>query len=98
MYKGDTFSILAKLESIPKEYLIYRLKKSREFLNKMKSLKGEAKHYYMDLARVSLGEIESLIKHKTTLSKKEIKIEVSEKKIEELESLISIEGDKIWII
>lgn len=98
VYYGDIFSILAKIESIPKDYIIYRLKKSREFLNKLKSLKGEAKRYYQDLIKITIGEIESLLKDKTTLAKREIKIEVNEKKIEELEKLISIEGDKIWII
>ncbi len=98
IYKGNIFNILAGIESIPKNYMIYRLKKSKEFLNKLKSLKGEAKKYYQNLIKITIGEIESLLKNKTTLSKKEIKIEVSSKKIEELEKLISREGDKIWII
>ncbi len=98
VYKGDIFAVLAKIESIPKDYIIYRLKKSREFLNKLRLLKGEARRYYQDLIRITIGEIESLLKNKTTLSRKEIKTEISEKKVEELEKLISIEGGKIWII
>ncbi len=98
VYKGDIFPILSKVESIPKDYVLYRLKKSEEFLNKLKSLKGEAKRYYQNLIKITIGEIESLLKDKITLSKKEIKAEISEKKIKELERLISIEGNKIWII
>lgn len=97
-YRGDLFSMLASIQSISRDYIIYRLKKSKEFLNKLTSLKGEAKRYYEDLIRITIGEIESLLKNKTTLSKKEIKTEINEKKINELETLISKEGDKIWII
>jgi len=98
VYKGDVFNILAKIEYVPKWYMIRRLKKSKEFLNRIKTLKGEAKKYYQNLIRITIGEIESLLKNKATLSKKEIKTEFNEKKIEELEKLISTEGDNIWII
>jgi len=97
-YKGDIFDILADIKHIPKSYMIYRLKKSKEFLNKLKFLKGEAKRYYHDLIKITFGEIESLLKNKTTLSKKEIRAEVNEEKIKTLEKALSLEGEKIWII
>jgi predicted nucleotidyltransferase len=50
VFKGDIFPIIAQTNSFPKSYLIYRLEKAKEFLNKSKALKGEAKEYYNQIA------------------------------------------------
>ena len=77
--------------------LVVLKNKSKEFLNRLRFLKGEGRKYHQNLIKITIGEIESLIKNRTTLSKKEIKIEVTEKKIKELEEALSREGTRIWI-
>ncbi len=97
-YKGNLFGIVKELKTFPKNYLLYRLSKSKEFLRKARSLKGEAQQYYFNLAKVSLGEIESLYKQGKVLSKSEIKTKATFKKIAQLEAELAKEGDNIWLI
>mgnify|MGYP001605369380 FL=1 len=97
-YKGDLFGIIKELKVFPKKYLLYRLGKCKEFLRKTQSLKGEARKYYSNLAKVSLGEIESLYKRGKVLSKIEIKNKATFKKIVQLEAELAKEGENIWLI
>ena len=96
-YKGNIFNILSKIESLPKAYLIYRLNKAKQFLKKANSLKGEAKKYFLDLAKVTLGEIKSLLNKKTTLPKGKINIKVDAALLINMEKTLSEEGERIWI-
>lgn len=98
VFKGDILKIIASTRSFPKPYLIYRLEKSKEFLDKAKKLEGKARDYYENMAEITVGEVKSvLIKGKTT-PKREIKVEDIYKEIKELEIQISHEGERIWLI
>ncbi len=97
-YKGDFFKIIKELKVFPKNYFLYRLSKCTEFLRKAQSLTGEAKRYYSNLARVSLGEVEFVYQHGKVLSKSEIKNGATFKKITQLEAELAKEGENIWLI
>lgn len=94
VYKGDIFRLVTNLKWFPKLYVLFRLHKAKEHLAKASKLKGHAKEYYKELARVSLGEIEALLFKKQILPKKLIKLTST---IEFLEEKISKEGEQIWL-
>lgn len=97
-YKGNIIKIVAELNSFPKSYIIYRLEKSKEFLNKAKSLEeSEAKRYYENMAEITIGEIQSLINRGTTISKKEIELDNMDEMIRGLEKNIARQGERIWL-
>lgn len=100
VYKGDVFDIVANLKSFPKSYLIYRIEKAKEFLKKAELLENEAKEYYKGIAKITLGEIESLLHRKSTIPKREIVVEDIniESKIKIIEEEIVREGERIWLI
>jgi predicted nucleotidyltransferase len=100
VYKGDVFDIVANLKSFPKSYLIYRIEKAKEFLKKAELLENEAKEYYKGIAKITLGEIESLLHRKSTIPKQEIVVEDIniESKIKIIEEEIVREGERIWLI
>ncbi|MFH1275795.1 MAG: nucleotidyltransferase domain-containing protein, partial [Candidatus Woesearchaeota archaeon] len=97
-YQGDIFKIIKELKLFSKNYLIYRLNKAKEFLKKGNKLDGEAKRYYLQLAQITLGEIYSVLKHKKTESKRDLKAEATFKNILKIEEELSKEGDNIWLI
>jgi predicted nucleotidyltransferase len=94
VYKGEIFELLCGLKRFPKAYVLFRLHKAKEHLLKASKLKGHAKEYYQELARVSLGEIEALLFKKKILPKKLIKLTST---LESLEEKISKEGEFIWL-
>ncbi len=94
VYKGEIFKLLCDLRGFTKAYVLFRLHKAKEHLSKASKLKGHAKKYYQELARVSLGEIEALLFKKQILPKKLIKLT---RTIEFLEEKISKEGERIWL-
>lgn len=100
VYKGDVFDIVANLKSFPKSYLIYRIEKAKEFLKKAELLENEAKEYYKGIAKITLGEIESLLHRKSTIPKREIVVEDIniESIIKIIEEEIVREGERIWLI
>jgi predicted nucleotidyltransferase len=98
VYKGDLLDVIAETTAFSKNYLIYRLEKAKEFLSKSKSLEGEAKSYYEKLAKVTIGEVKSVILNGKTIPKKEIHIIDMEQELEELENRISGEGENVWLI
>jgi len=100
VYKGDVFEIVANLKSFPKSYLIYRLEKAKEFFKKAELLENEANEYYKGIAKITLGEVESLLHRKSTIPKQEIVFEDIniEAKIKILEEEIVREGERIWLI
>lgn len=98
VYKGEIFPLIQELRSFPKTYLIYRLNKVKEFLIKAKKLRGEGKRYYQELANITLGEIESLLKKKKVSSKKELKTKATLNKINQLEKEIAKEGEQVWLV
>lgn len=100
VYKGDVFDIVANLKLFPKSYLIYRIEKAKEFLKKAELLENEAKEYYKGIAKITVGEIESLLHRKSTIPKREIVVEDIniESKIKIIEEEIVREGERIWLI
>lgn len=98
VFKGNVFPILSGLRSFPKSYLIYRLEMAKEFEEKAQNLEGEAQKYFLHLARVTVGEVESLLKTKKTVPKIEIDIEDLQTTMEWIKNRLSREGDRIWII
>lgn len=94
--KGEEFiyGILKDLKFFPKGYLLYRLDMVKKFKQKAKNLTGEAKKYYEDLAKVSLGELESILKKRVVVGKREVKKTGS---IGEIEKRLIKEGDRIWL-
>lgn len=94
--KGEEFiyAILKNLKSFPKEYLLYRLDSAKRFITKSKDLSGEAKKYYENLAMVGLGEIESILKRRVLLGKREVRKMAL---IEEIEERLAKEGERIWL-
>ena len=100
VYKGDIFEIVANLKSFPKSYLIYRIEKAKEFFKKAELLENEASEYYKGIAKITLGEVESLLHRKSTIPKREIVFENMniEAKIKILEEEIVREGERIWLI
>lgn len=97
-YKGEIFPLLKELKSFPKAYLLFRLQKVKEFLVKAAQSKGEIKRYYLELARVSCGELDALLRTKKLITKRKIKIVPTPAKIQYLEKAIAQEGDSIWLI
>ncbi|MDP2766954.1 MAG: hypothetical protein Q8O41_05835 [Candidatus Methanoperedens sp.] len=63
-------------------------------------LENEAKEYYKGIAKITLGEIESLLHRKSTIPKREIVVEDIniESKIKIIEEEIVREGERIWLI
>ncbi len=96
-YKGDMFDLLSKIESIPKPYMIHRLNQAKVFLKKAESLKSEARIYFFELAKTTLGEIHSILRNKTTILKRKIGVKIDEKLVENIEKMLSKEGERIWI-
>lgn len=98
VYKGDIFNLISNIRSFPKDYLLYRLEKAKEFNLKSVSYNSEAKDYFKQLAEITIGELKSIIGQGTTTPKKLIEIEDIDGQIETLENKLSREGDKIWLI
>lgn len=98
VFKGDILKIIAEIRSFGKPYVIYRIEKAKEFLNKSKSLEGETRTYYEKIAEITIGEIKSIIRKGKTKPKRKISLENIEDEIKWLENEISREGDKIWLI
>ena len=100
VYRGDVFDIVANLRSFPKSYLIYRVEKAKGFLKNAELQETEAKEYYKSIAKITLGEVESLLFRKSTIPKREIVFEDIniEAKIKMLEEEIVREGERIWLI
>ena len=100
VYKGDVFDIVANLRSFPKSYLIYRIEKAKQFFKKAELLENEASEYYKSIAKITLGEVESLLHRRSTIPKREIEFEDIniEAKIKILEEEVVREGERIWLI
>ena len=100
VYKGDVFDIVANLRSFPKSYLIYRIEKAKEFLKRAELLENEASEYYKSIAKITLGEVESLLHRRSTIPKREIEFEDIdiEVKIKILDEEIAREGERIWLV
>jgi len=100
VYKGDIFDIVANLKSFPKSYLIYRIEKVKEFFKKAELQENEAKEYYNGIAKITLGEVESLLHTKSTIPKRDIVFEdiTIEPRIRTIEEEIVREGERIWLI
>ncbi|MBC8521962.1 MAG: hypothetical protein H8D26_08270, partial [Methanomicrobia archaeon] len=77
-----------------------RLEKAKEFFKKAELLENEANKYYKGIAKITLGEVESLLHRKSTIPKREIVFENMniEAKIKILEEEIVREGERIWLI
>jgi len=97
VFKGNIFTILAELNSFPKSYFIYRLEKAKEYLDKAQTLQGDSLEYYQNLAEITIGEIQSIIKTGLTIPKKEIQIENIHEIINELEIELASQGKRIWL-
>jgi len=97
VYKGELYALIKELKLFPKAYLIYRLNKVKEFVQKAKESAGQAKKYYQTLANIASGEIESLLNKKGIQPKRFLKTTVTLPKIEELEKRIAQEGAGVWI-
>lgn len=95
-FKGGNrlFGIKAKVESFPKSYALFRLKKAKEFEERLQKAKGESKKYYKELLSISLGEIESLLFEGRIVPKKRAK---PIRTIEEIEERLAKEGEMIWL-
>jgi predicted nucleotidyltransferase len=91
---GRLFGIKAGLQGFPKGYALFRLGKAKEYAEKAKVAGGEAKKYYKELLRITLGELESLLYEGKVVPKKMIK---AERGIRELEERLGMEGERIWL-
>ena len=96
VFKGSDrlFEIRAGIESFPKAYALFRLKKIKEYEEKTGSADSMARKYYKELIRISLGELESLLFEGKIIPKKSIQIK---RTIEEIEDKLGNEGDRIWL-
>ena len=97
VYKGEIYNLIKELKLFPKSYLIYRLNKVKEFIQKERGSTGPAKKYYHTLANITWGEIESLLNKKGIQPKRFLKATVTQSRIEELERRIAQEGEAVWI-
>jgi predicted nucleotidyltransferase len=99
VFKGEEFvcDMLKDLRSFPKEYLLYRLNKAKEFRRRAEDLTGEARTYYTSLAEVAVREVESVLYQGTTLSKPEMP-GGGQYDIPELETELARQGERIWLI
>jgi len=95
-FKGSDklFEIKAGIESFPKSYALFRLKKIKEYKEKAESADGMTRKYYKDLIKISLGELESLLFEGKIVPKKLIQLK---RTIEEIEEKLGNEGDRIWL-
>jgi len=100
VYRGAVFDIVANLRSFPKSYLIYRLEKAKGFLTNAELQENGAKEYYKSIAKITWGEVESLLFRKAAIPKREIVFEDIniEAKIKMLEEEIVREGERIGLI
>ncbi len=86
------------VRSMDSNYLVYRLEKCRENLQRARKVGGEGKKYFEGLVEVSLNEIESILSMGVTLPKKEIYSKRRyEYRIRKLHERIAEAGDKIWL-
>lgn len=92
------FSYLAKMQNFPKAYLLYRLQKCEGYIKKISKTSGPAKEYFQNLVNISIGEINAVLKLKTTVPKKSIKKINAVETIEHLHNEIARRGDAIWLI
>ncbi len=97
VYKGEVYKIITELKTFPKSYLIYRLNKVKEFVQKEKESTGPARGYYRALANITLGEIASLLNKKGIQPKRFLKTPVTPARIAELERKLAQEGEAVWI-
>ncbi len=97
IYKGELYPLIKELKLFPKAYLIYRLNKVKEFMQKAGKSTGQARQYYQNLAKVTYGEIESLLGKQGIQPKRFLKTPVTLPRIEELERKIAQEGEGVWI-
>ncbi len=98
--KGHSFVLksLCRLQDFPKSYLLQRLQKCELYIKKAQKMSGPARKYFKDLVAVSLGEIEAVLRKKTTVPKKKIRKTDFAGKIEKLHEELSKRGDSIWLI
>lgn len=90
------FNILKGLRSFPKEYLVYRLKKAKQFYRRAAEVEGEAEAYYMTLANVAVGEVDHVLHQGTTVSRWEMGTYTSED-ISALEEELAKQGGQVWL-
>lgn len=98
VFKGNVFPIISHLKSFPKAYLIYRLEKAKEFEKKAQKLEGAGSDYYLHLAKVTVGEVASLLKTGKTVPKAEIDLNNLQKTMKWIENRLGREGDRVWIL
>jgi len=91
---GKLFKIKAGIQSFPKAYVLFRLKKALEYEERMKKTKGKARQYYKELLRITLGELESLLYRGKLLPKKMLNIK---KSLKDIEKKASEAGEMIWL-
>ncbi len=82
----------------PKLTLFYRLKESKDFLDKSRNLKGDAKDYYQQMAEITVGEVKSILSKGKTTPKRKIKVENIDQEMKELEIQLAQEGERIWLM
>jgi len=96
---GDcVFRYLSKIQNFPKSYILYRLGKCEEYMKKINSCSGPAKEYFRRLVTISIGEINSVLKLKTTIPKKNIKNIDADKEVKKLHDVLARIGDSVWLI
>jgi len=94
--KGFVFDILKGLQAFPKEYLVYRLNKAKQFYDRAAELEGEAKDYYKMLANVAVGEVDHVLHRGATVSRWEME-KYSPDDIPALEEELAREGGQVWL-
>ncbi len=96
VFKGarQLFTVKASMIRFPKNYVLFRLKKIKEYKNKLTYADGGAKRYYKELLRISLGELESLLYNGRIVPKKKAK---PKRAMDNIEAKLSGEGEFIWL-
>ena len=90
------FDILKDLRAFPKEYLIYRLNKAKQFYERAADLEGEAQDYYRTLANMAVGEVDHVLHQGATVSRWEMET-FSREDIATLEEELAREGGQVWL-
>lgn len=96
--EDQLFHYRTNINSIPKQYLISRLISAEKNISRSKKVENEARDYFIKIAQISIGEVESILNSGVTIPKNDIRpISDIERKVDEIHHRLSKLGDAIWL-
>jgi len=95
---GNIFHAITAIDSIGKDYLVWRLARAKENIARSRRTEGEASRYFGSVARTTLAEIDSVLRRGSTVSKGSVSEDIDIMVYAEgIEEELAKAGDRIWL-